>query len=380
MGPPEEYERLRRECPVARVRLPMGATAWYVTQYGDVRDLLADPRLTRPTINDWPPRPDEPTDQGPALTTMMELNGPQHMALRKALAEPFSVRTIQRRLPRIRQAADRLLDAFADGGRPGELVGGYLEPFPLLVMCELVGIPYEDREYFLPMADAALGALVTLEEGREVTHRLREYVRALLDRKLREPGDDMLTKLVRECEPDALREESVLSFGLSMLVAGYRTSTMFLGNAVVTLLTKPGRYARLRDDRALMPAAVEELLRHIPVMNGVVLLQAVEDIELHGRTIRAGEAVLPVIASANRDDTTFPHADRLDLNRTGNNHLAFGRGAHNCPGSHLARAELTVGLEALLDRYPHLHLTKEQPPTWDDESPSKSPLTLPVDW
>ncbi|MFJ5225457.1 cytochrome P450 [Streptomyces sp. NPDC088400] len=380
MGPPEEYARLRESCPVARVRLPMGATAWYVTRYDDVRDLIADSRLIRPTINDWPPRPDEPTDRGPALTTMMELNGPQHTALRKALAEPFSVRTIQRRLPRIRRSADRLLDAFADGDRPGDLVGGYLEPFPLLVMCDLVGIPYEDRDYFLPMADAALGALVTLEEGRDVTRPLREYIRALVDRKLREPDADLLTTLVRECGHGTLHEESVLSFGLSMLVAGYRTSTMFLGNAVVALLTEPGRYARLRDDRGLMPGAVEELLRYIPVMNGVVLLQAVEDIELRGRTIRAGDAVLPVIASANRDETAFPAADQLDLHRTANNHLAFGRGTHNCPGSHLARAELTVGLEALLDRLPHLHLTEERHPTWDDESPSKSPLTLPVGW
>ncbi|GAA2251026.1 MULTISPECIES: cytochrome P450 [Kitasatospora] len=380
MGPPEQYGWLRRQCPLAQVRLPAGATAWYATRYEDVRDLIADPRLIRPTINDWPPRHDRAADDEPGLITMMELDGPRHAALRRALAEPFSVRSIRRRLPRLRRSADRLLDEFVAGGQPGDLVGGFLEPFPLLAMCELVGIPYEDREYFLPRADAALGAILTLDEGRQVTAQLRDYIASLLDRKRRERADDILTELVHACGRGSLDGESVVNFGLSMLVAGYRTSTMFLGDAVVALLTVPGQYARLRDDRGVMPGAVEELLRFIPVMNGVVVLQAVEDIELHGRRIRAGDAVLPVLASANRDERVFADADRLDLCRADNPHLTFGRGAHNCIGAHLARAQLTVGLQALLDRFPDLRVPDGHHPTWDDESPSKSPLTLPVSW
>ncbi|MFF4605307.1 cytochrome P450 [Streptomyces sp. NPDC001339] len=388
MGPPAEYERLRRECPVAKVRLPFGATAWYVTRYDDVRQLIADPRLIRPTINDWPARPDTDADADtgdtgaaePGLVTMMELDGPRHLALRRALAEPFSVRAIRRHVPAMRRAADELLDAFAAAGQPGDLVAGYLEPYPLRVMCDLVGIPYEDSEDFLPMADAALGAMLTLEEGRKVTRQLREYIGSLIDRKRRTPGDDMLTGLVRQCDAGDVDQESVVNFGLSMLVAGYRTSTMFLADAVMALLTEPGQYARLRDDRDLLPGAVEELVRYVPVMNGVVVLQAVEDFELHGQTIRAGDAVLPVLAAANRDGTVFPDADRLDLCRSDNPHLMFGRGAHNCIGSHLARAQMTVGLEALFDRFPNLTPADGHPAVWDDESPSKSPLTLPVSW
>ncbi|MFD4761869.1 cytochrome P450 [Streptomyces sp. NPDC058439] len=380
MGPPTQYGWLRRECPLAEVRLPIGATAWYATRYEDVRDLIADPRLIRPTINDWPPRPDRAVDDEPGLITMMELEGPRHAALRRSLAEPFSVRSIRRRLPHLRQSADRLLEEFVDGGQPGDLVAGFLEPFPLLAMCDLVGIPYEDRAYFLPRADAALGAMVTLDEGREVTTQLRGYVSSLLDHKRRKPADDILTGLVHECGHDALDGESVVDFGLSMLVAGYRTSTMFLADAVVALLTVPGQYARLRDDRGLMPGAVDELLRYIPVMNGVVVLQAVEDFELHDQRIHAGDAVLPVLAAANRDERVFTDAERLDLCRTDNPHLTFGRGAHNCIGAHLARAQMTVCLEALLDRFPALHVPHGHSPTWDDESPSKSPLTLPVGW
>ncbi|MCN9241531.1 cytochrome P450 [Streptomyces sp. RY43-2] len=380
MGPPEEYGRLRAKCPLARVRLPIGATAWYATRYEDVKELVADSRLVRPSITDWPPRPGHAPGDEPGLITMMELEGPEHAALRRALSEPFSVRSIRNRLPQIRRAADRLLDPFVSGDQPGDLVVRFIEPFPVMVMCDLVGIPYEDSEYFLPKADAALGAILTLQEGREATAQLREYIVALLDRKRREPGDDMLTHLVRAREQGAVDEESAVSFGLSMLVAGYRTSTMFLADAVLTLLSRPGAYAHLRDHRQLLPGAVEELLRYIPVMNGVVVLQAVEDIELHGRTIHAGDAVLPVLASANRDGDVFADGDGLDLCRTDNPHLTFGRGAHNCIGSHLARAQMTVCLEALFDRLPELRLAEGHDPIWEDESPSKSPLTLPVNW
>ncbi|MFK8848614.1 cytochrome P450 [Streptomyces sp. Ac-502] len=252
-------------------------------------------------------------------------------------------------------------------------------------MCELVGIPYEERASFLAAADAALGALVTLEEGREATHQLRTYMTALLERRRRAPGGDILSSLVRASdrgvtgEESGVDEESVLAFGLSMLVAGYRTTTMFLANAVLALLTEPDRYDRLLGDRALLPTAVDELLRFLPVQNGVTVLQARQDVTVGGRTIRAGEAVLPVLAAANRDERTFPEADRLVLDRQPNPHLAFGRGPHNCIGAHLARAQLSVGLEALLDHFPRLRLTG-QPSAWEDHSPVRAPLTLPVTW
>jgi len=380
MGPPVEYGQLRAHCPVARIDVDLEATAWYVTRYTDVRSLIADPRLVRPTINDWPDRPDV-GDEDPGLITMMELEGPGHTALRRALTDAFSVRTVRRRyLPHLRKLADGLLDSFAADGPPGDLVGRFAEPFPLLMVCDLVGIPYAEREYFLPMADAALGAMQTLEEGRQFTKSLREFVTTLIDKKRREPADDLLTYLVRECDSGVLTEESVISFGLSMLIAGYRTTTMFVANALLTLLTEPGQYARLRDHRELMPTAVEELLRYIPVMNGVVVLLATEDIKLPGHTFRKGEGMHIVLAAANRDESVFPDPDRLDLGRVVNPHIIFGRGAHNCIGSHLARAELTVALEAVLDRFPALHLIDDQPPTWDDASPAKSPLTLPVGW
>ncbi|GAA2251031.1 MULTISPECIES: cytochrome P450 [Kitasatospora] len=385
MGPPAEAARLRENCPLARVRMPMDATAWYATRYEDVRMLLADPRLIRPTINDWPSRPGQPADDGPRLVTIAELDGPRHAALRRALAHPFSSRAVRDHLPRIRRLAERLLREFHEDGPPGDLVAGFTDPFPLLVLCDLVGIPFEDRDWFLPVLEAALGGMVTSQEGRRVTDLLRGYVGELIARKRNRPGDDVLTQLVRQCDDGALTHDDVMAFGLSMLTVGFGISSFFLADSVHTLLERPDLWAHLRDDRESMPGAVEEFLRYMPVMNGTVVLLATEDIELHGRTIGKGDAVIPVPASANRDERVFADADRLDLSRTGaitghGGHLAFGRGTHNCLGAHLARAELTVGLEALLDFFPRLHLAEGREPTWDDESVTKSPLTLPVSW
>jgi cytochrome P450 len=370
--------------------MPMDATAWYATRYEDVRELFADPRLIRPTINDWPARPGQPADHGPRLVTIAELDGPRHAALRRALARPFSARAVRHQLPRIRRLAEQLLRAFQEDGRPGDLVAGFTDPFPLLVLCDLVGIPFEDRDRFLPVLEAALGGMVTSQEGRRVTDLLRGYVAELIARKRSRPGDDVLTLLVGQCDDGALTHDEVMAFGLSMLTVGFGISSFFLADSVHTLLHRPDLWARLRDDRELMPGAVEEFLRYMPVMNGTVILLATEDIDLHGRTIREGDAVIPVPASANRDERVFADPDRIDLGRTDagrtgactghGGHLAFGRGTHNCLGAHLARAELTVGLEALLDLFPRLHPAEGQEPAWDDESVTKSPLTLPVGW
>ncbi|RKT56139.1 nocardicin N-oxygenase [Saccharothrix australiensis] len=379
MGPPAECARLRAHTPVAPVRLGSDGVAWYLTRYEDVRAALADPRLIRPDITAWPPG--APPGDAPRLVTMMELDGPGHRALRRAVAEPFGLKAVEALAPRLRALADRLLDDLAAGSDSGDLVTGFAEPFPLLVMCELVGIPYAERDLFLGPADAALGALLTLEAGRSVTGFLRSYALDLAERKRREPGRDVLTDLVRRWDAGDLAEEDVLAFTLSMLVAGYRTTTMFLADALLVLLTHPARLADLRRHPEIMPTAVEELLRHLPVMNANVVLLAEEQVEIADRVVRAGEAVVPSIASANRDERVFAEPDRLDLRRAPNPHLAFGRGVHNCFGAHLARAELAVGLAAVLDRFPHLQLTADpRSLPWEDDSPAKSPLRLPVTW
>lgn len=382
MGPPPEYNALQRECPMASVRLPVGdGQGWFLSRYEDVRSVLADPRLVRPTVQDWPPPPAPSPRPDPDLVTMMELEGPRHTALRRAVSDVFSIRAVRGRQARIRELADRLLDAVEAGGQPGELVSGFAEPFPLLVMCDLVGIPYSEREHFVPLADAPFNALIGVDNMRRATALVREYVTELIARKRREPAEDILTDLVHRQDAGELTDEDVITFGLAMLVTGHRTSAVFLANAVLLLLTEPEQFAGVRAAGEMSSSAVEELLRYLPVMNAEVILQATENVELCGRTVAAGETVLPSIAAANRDKTVFPDADQLDLSRVRNPHLAFGRGTHNCVGAHLGRAQLKVGLEALLARFPSLHLTVDESElAWDDEATPKAPLALPVGW
>jgi len=383
MGPPVEFLNLRQAHPLVRVRLDPAmpdSTAWYVTRYADVKALMSDPRFIRPSINSWPARGAERAGPEPELITMMELDGARHVALRRAIADAFSARAVRRYAPRSRRIAVDLLDEFARAGQPGDLVPGFAEPFPLLIACDFLGIPYQDRDYFVPLVDTALAEVPTLEEGARITALLRGYVCSLIARKRGARGNDPLTRLVAECDDGELTEEAVISFVLTIFFAGYGPSAMFLANAILTLLAEPAQYRALRDNRQLMRTAVDELLRYIPVMNGVVILLATEDIQLHEEIIRAGDAVLPVLAAADRDETVFSDADTLDLGRAHNPHIVFGRGPHNCLGAHLARAELATALDALLDRFPDLHLATGQKISWDDTSPSRAPLTLPVAW
>lgn len=373
MGPPPEYEVLRRGCPIARVRAPIDVpfSAWVVTRYEDVRALLADPRLIRPEVNDWPTERD-----GVRMTSLMELEGEEHSRLRRALGDEFSVRACRRREPAIRALAGHLLDDFAREQRPADLIGGFVDPFAFGVMAEVSGIPREDREHVTPMAREIL--LSSDLDSATITPALQRYVVGLIDRGVR---DGVLGTLTRQWRAGELSREDVLVFGRSMVIAGFATTAMFLSNAFLLLLSRPEAGASLRADAAAVPAAVEELLRYLPVLNGNVLLVATEDISWRGTTIRAGEGVIPVIASADRDEAVFPEADRVDLTRDPNPHLAFGRGPHNCVGSHLARTSMVVALEAVLGRFPDLRLgvAEDQLP-WSVEDNLKAPLALPVEW
>ncbi|MGH3830377.1 MAG: hypothetical protein ACRDRS_07970 [Pseudonocardiaceae bacterium] len=176
---------------------------------------------------------------------------------------------------RIREQADRLLDAVEAGGQPGELVGGFTEPFPLLVMCDLVGIPYAERERFVPLADAPFNVQLGLDNARRATALVHEYATELIERKRREPTEDILSDLVRQQEAGELTDEDVTTFGLSMLLIGHRTSAVFLTNAVLLLLTEPEQFLGVRAAGEVSSSAVEELLRYLPVMNAEVILQAI---------------------------------------------------------------------------------------------------------
>ncbi|MFA1538369.1 cytochrome P450 [Actinomadura monticuli] len=379
--PAREYARLRERRPVARVRLPDGRPAWLASRYADNHRLLADERLSRAAAA----REGAPRVRGIALEagSITTLDPPEHTRLRRLIAGEFTAHRMRRFRPRIRAIAEELADGMAAAGPPADLVAGYAAPLPIRVISMLLGVPEPDHDRFRAWADDYLGTTGTDPETvRRAAEGLRGYFRSLVADRRADPGDDVISSLVTAQDEERLSEQELVALGVTLLVAGYQTAAGMIAGSVQTLLDHPAQLAELRADPALMPAAAEELLRYVAVSaSGGTIRVATRDLELGGTPIKAGEAVLPAITSANRDAAVFTDPDRLDLRRDPNPHLAFGHGAHRCLGAALARAELAVALSTLLERFPGLrHAEPGRAPEWRTGGMIRGPLALPVAW
>jgi cytochrome P450 len=355
--PPAEFARLRSECPVARVRLPNGDEAWLVTSYEDNRKLLTDPRFSRaltatpgaPRLQPIPPDPD-------ALITM---DPPEHTRLRRLVSRAFNTRRVEQLRPRVAAIAHDLVTVMAQGGPPADLVSGYALPLPLSVICELLGVPLQERDRFRSLADTVLS--LTAHSPQEVGHaraELGRYFEALVADKRANPGDDLLSELVTvHDEREALTDGELIALARTLLTAGFHTTSNQIALSAVCLLQRQETLARLREQPDLMTSTVEELLRFngLSVGGGLIRIAA-EDVELGGVNVHTGDAVLPALTSANRDAAVFTCPDAFDPDRSDNPHMAFGQGMHYCLGAHLARMELSVSFEVLLDRLPGVRL------------------------
>ncbi|WP_159942544.1 cytochrome P450 [Nocardiopsis sp. FR6] len=380
-GAPCAYAALRTERSITRVRLPGGQPVWLVSRYADVREALAHPGLVRPVIATWPPQDAEPWPR--QVLTLLELRGDSHKRVRGAVAPAFTPRRMEALAPRIRAVANELIDELLREGPPGDLIAGFTEPFPLRVLCEFLGVDHTECAAFTEHTETVLDATrVPLERTLRALDALRDFAADLVDECQRGRGHGLLGQLARAPQGEGgLGRDDLISVTISMLIAGYKTNVQHFGSALPTLLERPWLVNRLRARPDQIPDAVEELLRHVPLMNAVIVLVATEDLDLGGRHIREGEAVMPVIASANRDGGTFAQADEFDPERTPNPHLTFGRGPHYCPGGHLTRMQLRIALETLLTRLPGLRPhTAVNRLEWDEDAPLRAPLRLPVRW
>ncbi|KNB49934.1 cytochrome P450 [Streptomyces caatingaensis] len=380
--PPDEFARLRRERPVVRARLANGHAVWLVTRHADVRKVLADPRLSREAIT----RPDAPRllPVAAGSKSIFVMDPPAHTRLRRLVGMAFTGRRMERLRPAVVRLADELVARMAGQGPPADLVAHLAQPLPLTVICDMLGVPRPDQELFSAWTDAMLS--VGPHPSPEVdgaAARLRGYLTGLIEEKRRAPADDLLTVLIGARDEDgALSDEELLAFAETLLMAGYHATTSEIVHGVLALVERPDDLRRLAADRDGLPAAVEELLRFSQAGGGVGPIRiALEDVEVGGVTVRAGEAVLPCINSANRDEGVFPDADALDLAREPNPHVAFGHGIHRCLGAGLGRIELTAALDRLLDRLGVFRLAV--PPedlVWRREGVFTRPDTLPLRW
>ncbi|TXK41441.1 cytochrome P450 [Nonomuraea sp. C10] len=385
-APPAAYERLRERAPISRVRLTSGGEAWWVSGHEEGRAVLADPRFSCDKRKEGFPlfTLDAATLQQlrsqPPL--MLGMDGAEHAAARRPVIGEFTVRRLAALRPRIQDIVDRFIDdLLATDQQPVDLVQALSLPVPSLVICELLGVPYSDHDFFQSRTTMMVSR-TSLEDRQRAFAELRAYIDDLVTRKESEPGDDLFSRqIARQRRQGALDHAGLVSLAFLLLTAGHETTANMISLGVVALLTHPQQLALITANPNKTPMAVEELLRYFTIADGVTSRVATEDVEIGGARIKAGEGVIVSALSANWDPAAFKDPAELDVERGARHHLAFGFGPHQCLGQNLARMELQIVFDTLFRRVPTLRLA-----TPAEHLPFKSDAVvygvheLPVTW
>ncbi|MFE1319059.1 cytochrome P450 [Kitasatospora phosalacinea] len=378
------YAKLRAEEPMSRVRLPYGEPAWLATRYADVKLVMADPRFSRELAQglDQPRLREEVGGDG-----IMGMDPPDHTRLRKLVNKAFTARRIEQMRADIRSRCARLIDAMVEKGQPADLVEDLARPLPVSVICDLLGVPFEDHHMFRKWTEGLTND-ATMNGGYgldELGDELGEYMSTLIAKRREEPTDDLLGALVyARDDGDKLTEDELISIsGPGLLTGGVETVSSGLPSFFFTLLADfPDQLALLRSRPELLPSAVEELLRYVPINTAAMFARyATEDVRFGDVVVRAGDPVMPALGAANRDPEVFEDPERLDITRASNPHMAFGHGPHHCIGAALARLELQEAMSALLERFPGLHLPGgRESVQWQFGVIVRGPVSMPVGW
>ncbi|WHT18435.1 cytochrome P450 [Crossiella sp. CA-258035] len=356
--PPQEIGEVRDgEQPISRVSFPSGDTGWMVTRHADIRAVLTDPRFTvrnRRFVFSSQKQETPPPRRG----MLLSMDAPEHPAYRKLLTREFTVRRMQHLRPRIQQIVDEHLDAMAAKGGVVDLVEALALPVPSLVICELLGVPYADREHFQTVTADLLRLDITFERRQAAVDEFDRYLGVLVKTKRLDPGEDLLSDLIARADAgdELLDDEVLVSFAFLLLVAGHETTANMIGLSTAVLLENPDQLALLREQPELADKAVEELLRYLTIIHLALQRTALEDVEIGGQLIKKGELVALSVSAANFDPALLDEADRLDITRQPVAHLSFGFGPHQCLGQQLARMELRVVFSTLFTRFPTLRL------------------------
>ncbi|MFF2401871.1 cytochrome P450 [Streptomyces goshikiensis] len=357
--PPAAYEPLREGRPLSRVTLFDGRSVWVVTGHPEARSLLSDGRLSADRQNASFPTPSR-RFQGlqDRRTALLGVDDPQHNAQRRMLIPSFTLKRTAALRPRIQETVDRLIDAMVARGPRAELVSSFALPVPSMVICALLGVPYEDHEFFEAQSRRLLRG-PEAADTRDARDQINGYLAGLIERKRTDPGDGLLDELVAtRLETGETDIDELVSLAAILLIAGHETTANMISLGTFTLLRHPEQLAELRAEPSLMSEALEELMRFLSIADGMLRV-ATEDIEIGGVTIRPDDGVVFSTSVINRDDAVFENPDALDWHRPARHHLAFGFGIHQCLGQNLARAEMEIALGTLFDRLPGLRLAAE---------------------
>ena len=359
-SPPDELAELRESEPVSRARIWDGSTPWLLTRYDDVRAVLADDRFSADPFRSGYPHaaPSRKIRQTRMRPSFIMMDDPDHARLRRMLIGEFTVKRTETLRPLIERAVTELLDEMAAGPNPTDLVQAFALPLPSLVICHLLGVPYEDHAFFQEQSHALLDLTAGEQAVVAASDALVGYLDRLVDDRRRDPQDDLISRLAARVDAGELDADEVSSMAFLLLVAGHETTANMIGLGTLTLLHHPDQAALVRDgDPETVRSAVEELLRMLTVTHIGRRRVATEDVEIDGTLIRAADGVILAAEAANRDPAKYPEPDELDVTRGTNQHVAFGFGVHQCLGQPLARLELRIAYPALLQRFPDLRVT-----------------------
>ncbi|MFF8015374.1 cytochrome P450 [Streptomyces sp. NPDC007929] len=353
---PAEYEKWRLGDGLQKVRLWNGETAWVVTRHEDVKFVLSDQRISADTIRYPRMHPGAEQQQVPSFPRM---DDPEHARIRLMLTKDFTVKRMEAMRPQVRAMVDRFLDEMTAQGDSADLVASFALPMPSLVISLLLGVPYEDHEFFQKHSITINQPDVTAQEKSQASAELFGFLLELVQRKQREPGDDLISRLIAErVETGELQPEEVAMNGLVLLIAGHETTANMIGLGTLTLLEHPEQAAVVRDsdDPKVVGNAIEELLRYLSIAQDMIWRAAHEDLVIGGQEVKAGDIIAVNLPAANHDPSFMDNAGSLDISRSTRGHIAFGYGIHQCLGQNLARVELTEALPRLLRRLPGLRL------------------------
>jgi cytochrome P450 len=357
--PPTWLGQLREQQPLSRLRFADGHVGWLVANHTMARELFADQRLSAQATRRRPviARPGQSKVGAPPSVPGMfsGMDPPQHTRFRRLLTGQFTVRRMRQLESMIAQIVEEHVDAMLLAGPPVDLVQSFALPIPSLVICKLLGVPYADRVRFQRDTATMFSFDVTEDQARSARQSIVGFMAELVAHKRTEPDDAIISGLIATGE---LTDEEIAGVSF-LLLTGHETTATMLGLGTFALLSNPDQLAGLRADPSLITSAVEELLRYATILEFSVVREALEDIELHGQLIKAGESVCISLPAANRDPAKFADPDTLDVHRSASGHLAFGHGIHQCIGQQLARIELRISYGALLHRIPTLRLAME---------------------
>ncbi|SOE93775.1 hypothetical protein SAMN05414139_06563 [Burkholderia sp. D7] len=361
-APPPEYAEIRKNEGLSRVTMPDGSLAWIATRYDDVRAILGDSRFS--TVPSTPGYPFIAPARAALLKnefppTIIRMDSPEHTKYRRMLSKEFMVHHIEAMRPELQQTVDILLDEFIAKGSPADLFEDFALTVPTTVISRMLGVPYEDRDFFQERSKAKLDLTADPEVPIRAGAEMREYLDRLITEKMVHPGNrsDLISRLVMsQVVPGHMTREEALATIELLLMGGHETTANMIALGTLSLLTNPDQKDALVADPSLVRNTVEEMLRFHTIVHYNGPRVALEDVEVAGTLIKKGEGVLALITAANRDPKAFDEPDKFDIRRPALHHVAFSYGVHQCLGQPLARAELQIVFSTLFQRLPTLRL------------------------